>query len=235
MGGLPAALYPRSGCSLSFERSRHTASTFFFLTPQDVVWTAGVDFLSGATIDLGAWRLFGATLHVYYEWNIKCVMLSIQSITGINHFQVLKRKICIVECPDVDILRIFLSAQNTSMMNAITSSRIYCMYPDLHDDGININYMYQTPRWWERTFDVFTFGLKTHITTECWNVPCGSCCSTVTRIFRDAANNYFIWGPQTPSVVDAFSTPSYRWRLLAYDTCRNSQCPHKGRPMNLSS
>lgn len=152
--------------------------------------------------------------------------------------QKLRRDVCIIESIDQHVARIVLSAPDTAMMCAITSSHAYCMYPRLHDAMENVNHLLSSGGWWHPIFLSFTFGLRTYASTEYWDRPCASACPVIWRRLNGSVLTFHC-NDDSDVCHDPLehNVGTFLWRLPSYSHnipwCPNSLCPNFGRVVRL--
>lgn len=138
----------------------------------------------------------------------------------------------VIEVFQENIGSVFLSASNTALMTAITSTHIHILYPDLHDDNINVNFVIASPkRWWEHNLCDFTFGLRTHSTTQFWQKPCGTACPVLWATTTIVLPLLYQW-MKGPTVKDVdLDLRRFAWRLPGKEGhgCNNPLCKNNGR------
>ncbi|KAF5313930.1 hypothetical protein D9619_013085 [Psilocybe cf. subviscida] len=138
----------------------------------------------------------------------------------------------VIEVVQHSIGSAFLSASNTGLMIAITSSHIHLLYPELHDDNINVNFVIATPkRWWENNLCDFTFGLRTHSTTQFWQKPCGTVCPVLWATIVNVPPLSYQWIKGVAVVDNDFDLRRFTWRLPGTKGhgCNNPFCSNRGR------
>ncbi|KAF5326851.1 hypothetical protein D9619_005053 [Psilocybe cf. subviscida] len=120
----------------------------------------------------------------------------------------------VIEVVQHRIGSVFLSASNTALMIAITSSHIQVLYPELHDDNVNVNFVIASPRrWWENNLCDFTFGLRTHSTTEFWQKPCGTACPVLWATIDNVPPLSYQWMKGTVVMDKDLDLWGFTWRL----------------------
>lgn len=116
----------------------------------------------------------------------------------------------------------------------MSATRIYCLYPKLHDLGINLSLK---PQAYNDVFDRFNYGLYTSRSTEEWQAfckGCGEACPSVHRFTKNYPGwvvlrwggfglGKYINGPIVPD-PDPYDEEEYAWKLEG--ECTNQRCPY---------
>ena len=139
------------------------------------------------------------------------------------------RKIWVVETFADNIGHLVLNVQNTATMYALTSSHIYCMYPELQDENENINFAHSETRWWNPSQPEYVFGMRTHLTTQFWNKPCGRLCPVYWRTGNIEGAEVHLWNIGEEVKAVTLDLRKFTWRLPRGTSCRNERCPNYGR------
>jgi hypothetical protein len=160
----------------------------------------------------------------------------------IHPFQADNKTLYLLESKTNETLPLVLSAPFTSMMDILSSTRIYCLYPDLlvSEENLSNNRSFLRHGRQADGLRPFNYGLRTYMSTDIWSTSDRTCDDNCPAILREVQGlpgvSVMKWGgihglfdttPSDISVSDGFEHKNYGWQLGG--ACGNTNCPFFGR------
>lgn len=145
------------------------------------------------------------------------------------------RKVSLIQSRTRSALSPILQSRHSSNFFALSTSRIYCLYPKLFAARVNITMQEHMP-YMNCVFDSFNYGLISFTKTDEWDVfpggGCGEACPSRWRrtrnlpgvgVFRWGGNSGSLDTGSTVSQKDNFGDTNELWKLEG--ECSNQHCP----------
>lgn len=167
--------------------------------------------------------------------------IHITILISVFDLQTSNQIISLIESSTQSVLPVILQAPNTSNLNILTSTRLYCFYPMLAicNEGVPLRHRHD----YDGPYGYYNFGLRVYDSSWAWeHALCGAACPSIWRCSKDLPGvGIARWGGPYgnqdlghtyPSASDGFDESSYLWKIEG--RCHNCRCPNRGRLADLS-